>query len=348
MSIDVSKIAQFIGAKIHGSVTEVYDLKSLEQATQNDIAFVNGDKYLSQALASQAGVLIAPANLVDTLKQQFTVLEVASPYVAFAMLTHWFEKTVAFNGVSPTAQIDKSAKIGQNVTIGDYVVIGKNVTIDDDCVIYPHTFIDADVMIGQSAMIHANVSIMQGTQLGKRVRIHANTCIGSEGFGFAPYQGQWYRIAQLGKVVIGNDVRIGSNVSIDRGALDDTVIDDGVILDNLIQVAHNVHIGKNTAIAASTVIAGSTHIGANCVIGGACAIAGHLTIADQVNLTGMAMITKSISQSGTYSSGTSQLENQAWRKAVVGFRQLSQTPIQQIVKQLNQLKQRIDMLEHNK
>ena len=41
--------------------------------------------------------------------------------------------------------------------------------------------------------------------------------IGSEGFGFAPYQGKWHRIAQLGSVIIGNDVRIGSNCSIDRG-----------------------------------------------------------------------------------------------------------------------------------
>ena len=116
--------------------------------------------------------------------------------------------------------------------------------------------------------------------------------IGSEGFGFAPYQGKWHRIAQLGSVIIGNDVRIGSNCSIDRGALDNTILEDGVIIDNLVQIAHNVHIGSNTAIAAKCGIAGSTKIGKNCILAGACGVSGHLSITDNVTLTGMSMVTK--------------------------------------------------------
>lgn len=345
MAFQISDIAQLIGASVYGEQSQVVQLKSLSQATPADISFMNGDKYLEQALASKAGVMIAPHHLVEKLTPQFTVLAVDSPYLAFAQLTHRFEMPIAFAGISDTARIAPTAKIGQNVVIGDYVVIGEHSCIGDNTVIYPHSFLDANVMIGQSCMIQSHVSILAGTQLGDRVRIHANTSIGAEGFGFAPYQGKWHRIAQLGKVRIGNDVRIGSNCSIDCGALDDTVIDDGVILDNLIQIAHNVQIGKNTAIAAKTAIAGSTKIGANCIIGGASAIAGHLQIADGVTLTGMSMITKSISQAGTYSSGTGQLENSAWRKAVVGLRQLSQTPIQQLIKQIEQLKTRLDKLE---
>jgi UDP-3-O-[3-hydroxymyristoyl] glucosamine N-acyltransferase len=196
-----------------------------------------------------------------------------------------------------------------------------------------------------SAWIESHVSILAEASIGDCVRIQANTAIGSEGFGFAPYQGQWHRIAQLGGVRIGHQVRIGSNCSVDRGALDDTVIDDGVILDNLVQVAHNVQIGQHTAIAANTVIAGSTSIGAHCIIGGASAIAGHLTIADQVQFTGMSMVTKSIHQAGNYSSGTGLLESTAWRKAVVGFRQLSEMPINKLLKQIKVLASRIDQLE---
>ncbi len=349
MSFNLVDISRHVQGIVHGdSVFKVEKLQSLENATASDISFVNGEKYLAQAKASNAGVLIVPENLVDQLKAQCFLIEVQSPYLAFAQLTHFFAKPVTFTGIAETARIHPSAKIGQHVSIGDFVVIGANVTIGDDSVIFPHVFIDDGVTIGQSAYIESQASILGNAVLGHHVRVHANTSIGTEGFGFAPYQGQWHRIAQIGSVRIGNHVRIGSNCSIDRGALDDTVIDDGVIIDNLVQIAHNVQIGKHTAIAAKCGIAGSTKIGQHCVIGGASGISGHLEIADHVQLTAMSMVTKSIRQEGVYSSGTSQLENSAWKKAVIGFRQLSEMPVSKIIKQLNSLQDRIEQLELSK
>lgn len=146
--------------------------------------------------------------------------------------------------------------------------------------------------VGKDCFIDAHVTITGAAKLKDRVRIHANTVIGTEGFGFAPYQSKWHRIAQLGSVRIGNDVRIGSNCSIDRGALDDTILADGVIIDNLVQIAHNVQIGENTAIAANCGIAGSAKIGKNCIMGGASGVVGHLEITDNVTLTAMSMVTK--------------------------------------------------------
>lgn len=349
MSFSVANIARHVHGIVHGADDFLVEkLKSLENAGEKDIAFVNGEKYLQQAKLSHAGVLIVSSSLVEQLKHQAILLEVESPYLAFAQLTHFFEKKHAASGIASSAKIHSSAKIGKNVTIGEFTIIGENSVIGDNAVLYPHIFIDANVTIGQSAYIESHVSILAETQIGDNVRIHANSCIGTEGFGFAPYQGRWHRIAQLGRVHIGHQVRIGSNCNVDRGALDDTVIDDGVILDNLIQIAHNVRIGKHTAIAAKTVIAGSTTIGEHCVIGGASAIAGHLEIADHVQLTGMSMVTKSITQAGTYSSGTGLFENLAWRKAVIGLRQLSEMPINKIVKQLNSLQNRIEQLELSK
>ena len=150
--------------------------------------------------------------------------------------------------------------------------------------------------------------------------------IGSEGFGFAPTSDPsvkgWERTAQLGRVVIGDHVRIGSQTCIDRGAIDDTVIGNHVIIDNLVQVAHNVCIGDGTAIAAHTGIAGSTTIGKRCIIGGAVGITGHINITDDVILSGMSMVTKSINTAGSYSSGTAAMPTANWRRAAVRFRQL--------------------------
>ena len=334
---------------VYGDIQfKIQSLKSLTQATAQDISFVNGIKYLEQAKASKAGVLIISSDLVPHLKDQCILVEVPSPYLAFAQLTHIFAKPVKRIGIAATAKIHPTAKIGANVTLGEYVVVGENAVIGDHSVLYPHVYIADDVQIGHSAYIESNVSILSDTVIGDDVRIHANTSIGGEGFGFAPYQGQWHRIAQIGIVKIGNKVRIGSNCSIDRGALDDTVIADGVIIDNLVQIAHNVQIGRHTAIAAACAIAGSTKIGEHCIFGGACGIAGHLEITDHVQLTGMSMVTKSIKVAGTYSSGTSQLENTAWKKAVIGFRQLSDISISKLFKQVNGLQNRIEQLELSK
>ena len=177
------------------------------------------------------------------------------------------------------------------------------------------------------------------------MRIHANTVIGSEGFGFAPYAGKWHRIAQLGSVQIGNDVRIGSNCSIDRGALDDTIIEDGVIIDNLVQIAHNVHIGQNTAIAATCGIAGSTRIGKNCILGGACGVSGHLIITDNVTFTAMSMVTKNVTEAGTYSSGIGLFENSHWKKTIVRLRQLAEVPLTQLSKKLDHIHARLETIE---
>lgn len=346
MSFTVAELNRHVQGTVHGdSQFIVRQLKSLEKAMPDDISFVNGEKYLAVAQASNAGVLIVPTTLVEKLQGQCIVIEVASPYLAFAQLTHLFADLPSITGIATTARIHPDAKIGENVQIGDFVVIGEQAQIGDNSIIYPHTFIDAHANIGHSAYIESHVSILGAVQIGHHVRIHANTCIGAEGFGFAPYQGQWHRIAQIGNVRIGHHVRIGSNCSVDRGALDDTVIEDGVIIDNLVQIAHNVQIGQHTAIAAKSAIAGSSKIGQHCILGGGCGVAGHLEIADHVQLTAFSMVTKSITHAGSYSSGTGLMENSAWKKAVIGLRQLSETPINRLVKQLSQLQQRIERLE---
>ncbi len=81
--------------------------------------------------------------------------------------------------------------------------------------------------------------------------------VGADGFGYANDRGNWVKIPQIGRVIIGDRVEIGACTTIDRGALDDTVIGNGVIIDNQCQIAHNVVIGDNTAVAGGVIMAGS-------------------------------------------------------------------------------------------
>jgi UDP-3-O-[3-hydroxymyristoyl] glucosamine N-acyltransferase len=150
--------------------------------------------------------------------------------------------------------------IGNNVKIFPQVFIGDNVKIGDNTVIYPGVRIYADCLIGSSCVFHSGV------------------VIGGDGFGFAPQQDQNYKkVAQIGNVIMEDNVEIGSNTTIDRATLGSTIIRKGVKLDNLIQIAHNVEIGENTVIAAQTGISGSTKIGKNCMMGGQVGITGHLS-----------------------------------------------------------------------
>ncbi|WP_180003115.1 MULTISPECIES: UDP-3-O-(3-hydroxymyristoyl)glucosamine N-acyltransferase [Acinetobacter] len=320
-------------------------LASLENATSHDLAFVNADKYLEQAAQSKAGALIVTAELKEQLTSQQNFIVVANPYLAFAILTHVFEKKHTIQGIESTAQIHPSAIIADSAYIGHYAVIGENCVVGENTIIQSHVQIDDQVEIGRDCFIDAHVTLTGATKIGNRVRIHANTVIGSEGFGFAPYQGKWHRIAQLGSVRIADDVRIGSNCSIDRGALDDTILEQGVIIDNLVQIAHNVKIGENTAIAAKCGIAGSTTIGKNCILAGACGVAGHLHITDNVTLTGMSMVTNNITEEGTYSSGMGLLPNQQWKRTVVRLRQLADVPLTQLVKRLDHMQSQIESIE---
>ncbi|WP_353172143.1 UDP-3-O-(3-hydroxymyristoyl)glucosamine N-acyltransferase [Acinetobacter rudis] len=344
----LNELAQIVnGHTIGDGNVQVSGLASLEYAQAQQISFVNGEKYLDKAIQSKAGALIVTAALKDQLvhHQQFIVVD--NPYLAFAQLTHHFERKFKLRGIEHTAQIADSAIIADNVYIGHFVVIGEHCVIGENTVIQSHVRLDDAVEIGQDSLIESHVFITAAAKLGDRVRIHANTVIGGEGFGFAPYQGQWHRIAQLGSVRIGNNVRIGSNCSIDRGALEDTIIEDGVILDNLVQIAHNVKVGANTAMAAKCGVAGSTTIGKNCIFAGAVGVVGHINICDNVTITGMSMVTKNILQPGSYSSGTAMSETAQWKKTVVRLRQLADVPLTKMVKQLDHMQARIESLETN-
>lgn len=289
------------------SVSHVADL---DKADEQSLAFLAKAKYLPKLAKTCAGVVLVSDKFAKNLPNTRAVIVlVKDAYLAYASVSSLFAYQQDA-GIHPTAVISPTATIGKNSTIGAYVVIDDHVKIGDNC------------------QIHAHVVIHHHCQIGDNCQIHAHASIGSEGFGFAPTVAKseltWQKIHQLGKVIIGDRVRIGAGTCIDRGAVGDTIIADDVIIDNLVQIAHNVHIGRGTAIAAMTGVAGSTQIGAGCMIGGGVGIAGHLHIADGVHLTGRTFVAQSIDKAGSYSSGTTAMPSQDWRRATIKFRQSGQ------------------------
>jgi UDP-3-O-[3-hydroxymyristoyl] glucosamine N-acyltransferase len=336
-ALSLSKLAEITASELHGNPDlTLSGISSLDSATTAQISFATGRKYLKQLHACKASAIILTAELA-TLYQGDNILINKHPYLAYAKVIMAFypENTVKAS-LHPSSSIDPSARIAPTASIGAHVVIGKHVIIEDAVTIEAGSVINDHCTIGQYSYLHANVTLYAKSKIGKNTRLHSGVVIGADGFGYAPEQAEWYKIKQIGNVIIGNEVEIGANTTIDRAALGSTIINDGVKLDNLIQVAHNVIIGEHTAIAACVAIAGSATIGKRCQIGGASAIAGHLNIADDVIITGMSMVVSSIKSAGVYSSGMPVNENRKWRKNIIRFSQLDK-----MAKKIRQLEERI-------
>ncbi len=318
-------LADYVGGEVQGEAAiSISGLSTLQSARSEDLSFLANPAYEKYLADSNAGAIIVTPQVADAYEGNLIVHD--NPYLAYARLTHlWDSSKVELSQASnihPSAVIHDSAQLEDGVFVGAGAVIGEGVRVAKACVIGENSTIGKDSSLGEGTRLYAGVHIYHGVSLGKRCIIHSGVVIGSDGFGFAPSQGGWEKIVQLGGVIVEDEVEIGANSAIDRGALDNTVIEQGVKLDNQIQIAHNVRVGKNTAMAACCAVAGSTTIGKNCVIGGASGIAGHLSIADNVHITAMTMVIKSLNEPGVYSSGTGVQPNAQWRKSIARLRQL--------------------------
>lgn len=337
MSVTLGQLATLLGAELHGDASiEVSRVANLETAGSGEISFLSDSKYQSFLAQTAASAVLVKA--ADLSVCQTNALVVKDPYVGFARVAQLLDSTPQpAVDIHPTAVIAADVQLGQNVAIGPHAVIESGVVLGDDVAIGPGCFVGKNSRLGKGSRLWANVTIYHNVEIGDACLIQSGTVIGADGFGYANERGEWIKIPQVGKVILGNRVEIGASTTIDRGAIDDTIIADNVIIDNQCQIAHNVEVGYGTAIAGGTVIAGSAKIGKYCIIGGAAVINGHIQVCDQATITGMAMVMRSISEPGIYSSGVPAQSNKEWRKMAARV-----LHIDEMHKRLNQLEKRIE------
>ena len=317
-SYSLQELAQYLNVNFKGNGQKtVTGIAPLTQANSEQLTFISNPKFRSLLKESQAGIIVVKEDDVEFCAEKSNLMITADPYVAYAKLAQYMDNTPkAATNIHPSAVIADDVSLGNNVAIGANAVIEAGVVLGDDVIIGPGCFIGQNSTIGQNTQLWANVSIYHNVEIGHNCLIQSGAIIGSDGFGYANERGQWIKIPQTGGVIIGNRVEIGACTCIDRGALDPTVIEDNVIIDNLCQIAHNVHIGTGTAVAGGVIMAGSLKVGRYCLIGGASVLNGHMEICDQVQITGMSMVLKPITEPGVYSSGNPLQPNRKWRKNV--------------------------------
>jgi UDP-3-O-[3-hydroxymyristoyl] glucosamine N-acyltransferase len=332
----LGQLAERLGATLRGAADKpVAGLASLQDAGPDQLSFLANPQYRKHlAVTRAAAVLLRPADAEAFVGD---ALLVGDPYLAYAQLSHLFDrKPQAPAGVHPTAVVAGDALVDASARIGAYAVIESGARIGADTCVGAHCFVGARSVIGEGGWLAPRVTLYHDVRIGKRVVIQSGAVIGGEGFGFANDKGVWQKIAQIGGVSIGDDVEIGANTTIDRGALADTLIGNGVKLDNQIMIAHNVQIGDHTAMAGCVGISGSTRIGRHCMIAGGVGMVGHIEVCDNVFVTGMTMVTRSISEPGAYSSGTAMQPAGEWKKSAARIRQLDD-----MARRLQQLEKRL-------
>lgn len=285
----LEKIAELVGGKLKGDGSlEILGIRGIEQAGEGHITFLTKPKFLEVLNPQTSAVLVKKA--VDSSISQIIV---ASPELAFARLLREFHpEPRPAPGVHAQAVIGKNVKLGEQVTISAGVCIGDEVEIADNVLLYPGVVVGDQCRIGSHTTLYPNVTLYNGTELGKRVILHAGVVIGADGFGYTlDEKGAHYKINQIGRVVIEDDVEIGANSCVDRAAMGTTLIKKGTKIDNLVQVAHNCTVGEHSILVAQVGLAGSCNLGHHVVLAGQVGVADHVTIGDQVTLT---------AQSGTF------------------------------------------------
>jgi len=276
------------------------DVAPLDRAGTADISFLDNTKYIEAFEISKAGACFVRPKFVKHAPKNMALLVTEEPYYAYALTAQKFypEEEVT-PGISPAAQIAKTAVIGKGCCIDAGAIIGEKAKIGERCSIGAHAVIGNGVEIGDDSRIGNHSSITHAL-IGKRAIIHRGVHIGQDGFGFAGGPKGMLKIPQLGRVVIGDDVEIGSCTCIDRGAGPDTIIGSGTKIDNLVQIGHNVQLGKHVIVVSQVGISGSTQIGDGAQLGGQVGISGHLSIGAGAKLAARAGVITDVPAGETY------------------------------------------------
>jgi UDP-3-O-[3-hydroxymyristoyl] glucosamine N-acyltransferase len=294
---------------------------TLSHAEPGALSFLANPRYRRQMESTRAtAVLVGPDNAATC---PVAALIDPNPYLAYARIAAVLHpQPLPEPGIHPSAVVARNARVPASASVGPLAVIDDDVELGERVFVGPGCIVQRGAQLGADTRLAARVTVCAHVRIGQRCIVHAGAVIGADGFGFAQDAGRWVKVPQVGTVQVGDDVEIGANTTIDRGAIDDTVVEEGVKLDNQIQVGHNVTIGAHTAVAGCVGISGSTTIGRRCMIGGGVGIAGHLTIADDVVVTGCSLVSASIRQAGSYSSGMPAVETRMWRRMVAHLRRL--------------------------
>ncbi|MDO5572225.1 MAG: UDP-3-O-(3-hydroxymyristoyl)glucosamine N-acyltransferase [Bacteroidales bacterium] len=343
MEFSAQQIADFLQGKVEGNPNiTVNNVSKIEEGAPSTLSFLANPKYTHYIYTTKSSIVLVNDDFIAERPINATLIKVKDAYKSIAMLLNLVaQATPKRSGTEQNVYIDNSVEVPAEHYIGAFAYISKGVKLGNNVSIYPQVYIGDNVKIGNNVTLYPGVKIYHNCVIGNNCTIHAGCVIGGDGFGFAPTETGYQKIAQIGNVVLEDNVEIGSNTTIDRATMGSTIIRQGVKLDNLIQIAHNVEIGKDTVIAAQTGIAGSSKVGERCMFGGQVGIAGHINIGSHVNIGAQSGIPNSVGDNHSL-MGYPAVNGKDFARQVVYLKQLPD-----LNKEVKELKKQIELLKNN-
>jgi UDP-3-O-[3-hydroxymyristoyl] glucosamine N-acyltransferase len=288
MQTTVGQLAALVEGSVDGDENiPIRGISSIEDAEDGDITFAETEKLLSSAGRSRASAVIAPVSVGESDLTWSDggyakpLIRVKNPRFAFAQALRIFApEPKVYRGIHPSAVIGEGCRFGKNASVHALAVVGDSVTLGDNCVVYPYAYLGDNVTVGDNCVIYPHVVLHDNTQIGSAVVIHSGSVLGTDGFGYMFIEDRHYKIPQIGRVIVEDDVEIGANVTIDKARTGSTRIGAGTKIDNLVHIGHNVTVGRNSVIVAQVGISGSVEIGSGVILAGQVGVKDHLKIGD--------------------------------------------------------------------
>jgi UDP-N-acetylglucosamine acyltransferase len=157
--------------------------------------------------------------------------------------------TTLMTRIHPTAIVDDSAVLGNDVEVGAFAIVGPGCTLGDGCVIAPRATLERNVI------------------LAPRVRVGIGSVLGGDP------QDLKYR-GEVTTVEIGEGTVIREYATINRGTTQSfkTTVGRNCFLMSYVHLAHDCHVGDGVIISNATQLAGHVTIEDKAIISGVSAV----------------------------------------------------------------------------
>ena len=326
MQFSAKQLAEILRGTVDGNPeATVSSFAKIEHGKSGNLCFFANPKYEEYVYSRTPSIILVNKDFEPKETVSATMVRVDNAYSAVAELLQYVsdQRKKYRRHRGRCCHVALSAHMGKKIHVGDFTHIEAQCSIGDRTFIGDNVHIGKGTTIGADCIIYSGVQIYPGMKIGNGVILHANSVIGSDGFGNAPQpDGSWKKIEHLGNVIIGDNVEIGACTTVDRAEMESTIIGNGVKIDNLCQIAHNVEIGENTVMAAQTGIAGSTKIGRNCIFAGQVGIVGHINITDNTTVAAKSSVINNIRKPGGVILGNPGFDSNQFKRSYVKFKQL--------------------------
>ncbi|MCF0179129.1 MAG: UDP-3-O-(3-hydroxymyristoyl)glucosamine N-acyltransferase [Bacteroidales bacterium] len=324
MEFTAQQIASFLQGEVIGdNNAKVSNLAKIEEGVPGALSFLANPKYLEFLYTTQSSIVLIDRSIQVEGEVKPTLVKVADARAAMGMLLNMVEAALnpKKHGIEQPAFIAEGVAVPEDAYVGAFAYIGKGAQIGEGAQIYPQAYIGDNVKIGKNSIIYAGVKIYHDCEVRDNCILHSGCVIGADGFGFAPVNGEYQKISQIGNVIIEAGVEIGANTTIDRATMGHTIIGKGTKLDNLVQIGHNVVTSENNIFCAQVGVAGTTKIGSWNTFAGQVGVAGQCTIGDKNTFGAQSGIPSNVGDGNTL-MGYPAIPARDWARQAVYLKRL--------------------------